>query len=97
MFAIDAFEAQSGKTLLGSIAGALATGREITIRPWEKDEYQRTNALAMALESGDPVLLFDNLESSLASATFSCRLSWGDEGPSYLQERNGFSAGSDWR
>lgn len=63
MFAIDAFEAQSGKTLLGHLAGALATGREIAVRPWATDEYQRKNDLAMALEAGDPVLLFDNLGS----------------------------------
>ncbi len=61
MFAIDAFEAQSGKTLLGHIAGAIATGREIAVRPWATDEYQRKNDLAMALETGDPVLLYDNL------------------------------------
>ena len=61
MFAIDAFEAQSGKTLLGHVAGAMATGREIAVRPWATDEYQRKNDLAMALEAGDPVLLFDNL------------------------------------
>ena len=34
MFAIDAYEAQSGKTLLGHLAGAMATGREIAVRPW---------------------------------------------------------------
>ena len=61
MFAIDAYEAQSGKTLLGHIAGALSTGREIATRPWQTDEYQRKNDLAMALEAGDPVLVYDNL------------------------------------
>jgi hypothetical protein len=61
MFAIDAYEAQSGKTLLGHIAGAIATGREIAVRPWATDEYQRKNDLAMALETGNPVLLYDNL------------------------------------
>ena len=61
MFAIDAFEAQSGKTLLGHLAGGISTGREIAVRPWQTDEYQRKNDLAMALEAGDPVLLYDNL------------------------------------
>lgn len=64
MFCIDAFEAQSGKTLLGMICGALAVGRKIAARSWQTDEYQRHHALAMALETGDPVLLFDNLGPS---------------------------------
>jgi hypothetical protein len=71
MFAIDAYEAQSGKTLLGHIAGALATGREIAVRPWRTEEYQRLNDLAMALEAGDAVLLYDNL-GPLAPLTGDC-------------------------
>ena len=96
MFAIDAFEAQSGKTLLGHLAGALATGREISVRPWQTDEYQRANALAMALEAGDAVLLFDNLGSdapltgdcfnaAITSPMFECRRLGSNSGADTLR------------
>lgn len=93
MFAIDAYEAQSGKTLLGHVAGALATGREIAVRPWQSDEYQRTNALAMALEAGDPVLLFDNLgpEASLTGDCFNQVLT----SPMWTTRRLGSNSGKD--
>jgi hypothetical protein len=93
MFAIDAYEAQSGKTLLGHVAGAMATGREIAVRPWQTDEYQRTNALAMALEAGDPVLLFDNLgsEAPLTGDCFNQVLT----SPMWTTRRLGSNSGKD--
>lgn len=93
MFAIDAYEAQSGKTLLGHVAGALATGREIAVRPWATDEYQRTNALAMALESGDPVLLFDNLgpDAPLTGDCFNLAIT----SPMFECRRLGSNSGKD--
>jgi hypothetical protein len=93
MFAIDAYEAQSGKTLLGHVAGALATGREIAVRPWQTDEYQRTNALAMALEAGDPVLLFDNLgpEAPLTGDCFNAVIT----SPMWTTRRLGSNSGKD--
>jgi hypothetical protein len=93
MFAIDAFEAQSGKTLLGHIAGALATGREIAVRPWATDEYQRKNDLAMALEAGDPVLLYDNLgpEAPLTGDSFNLAIT----SPLMETRRLGSNSGAD--
>ena len=64
LFVVNAFEAQSGKTWLGYVAGIIGTGRIIAARPWQANEYQREQSLAMALESGDPVLLFDNLSTA---------------------------------
>ena len=46
------------------MAGAMATGREIAPRPWSTDEYQRKNDLAMALETGDAVVMYDNLDEN---------------------------------
>ena len=93
MFAIDAFEAQSGKTLLGHLAGAMATGREIAVRPWQTDEYQRKNDLAMALEAGDPVLLFDNLgpEAPLTGDSFNLAIT----SPMMSTRRLGSNSGAD--
>jgi Bifunctional DNA primase/polymerase, N-terminal len=80
MFAVDAFEAQSGKTLLASLAGIMATGRLLAARPWPTDEYQRQNTLMMALEAGDPVLLYDNLgpEAPLDSEIFDAAITSGE-------------------
>jgi hypothetical protein len=93
MFAISAYEAQSGKTLLGHLAGAMATGREIAVRPWQTDEYQRTNALAMALEAGDPVLLFDNLgpDAPLTGDSFNAVIT----SPMWSTRRLGSNSGKD--
>lgn len=93
MFAIDAYEAQSGKTLLGRIAGALATGREIAVRPWQSDEYQRRNDLAMALETGDPVLVYDNLgpDAPLAGDSFNAAIT----APIYATRRLGSNSAKD--
>jgi hypothetical protein len=93
MFAIDAYEAQSGKTLLGHIAGALATGRQIAVRPWATDEYQRKNDLAMALEAGDPVLLYDNLgpEAPLTGDCFNLAIT----SPTLSTRRLGSNSGAD--
>jgi hypothetical protein len=68
-YGIDANEVESGKTLLAKIAGALATGREIAVRPWPTDEYQIANTLLMAFESGDPVLIYDNIDRPIESGT----------------------------
>ncbi len=93
MFAIDAFEAQSGKTLLGHLAGAISTGREIAVRPWQTDEYQRKNDLAMALEAGDPVLLFDNLgpDAPLTGDSFNLAIT----SPMMETRRLGSNSGAD--
>ena len=83
-FVINAHRPQSGKTTLGHMTGAIATGRIIAARPWPTNEYQREQTLAMAFESGDPVLLYDNLattnpfggssaELAVTSSLFECR------------------------
>jgi hypothetical protein len=69
-FGVDAYEAQSGKTLLAELAAIMATGRKTAERPWPTDEYQRSTALAAALEAGDAVLLYDNVDVPLESAIF---------------------------
>ena len=70
MFGIDAFEAQSGKTLLAQIAAIMATGRKTAERPWPTNEEERRKNLGAALEAGDPVLLYDNVETPLEGAAF---------------------------
>lgn len=70
MFGIDAFEAQSGKTLLAQIAAIMATGRKTAERPWLTNEEERRKNLGAALEAGDPVLLYDNVETPLEGAAF---------------------------
>ena len=70
MFGIDAFEAQSGKTLLSQVAAIMATGRKTAERPWSASEEERRKALGAALESGDAVILFDNVETPLEGAAF---------------------------
>jgi hypothetical protein len=70
MFGIDAFEAQSGKTLLAQIAAIMATGRKTAERPWPTNEEERRKNLGAALESGDPVLLYDNVDTPLEGAAF---------------------------
>lgn len=85
MFGIDANEAQSGKTELAKVIAIMMTGHPTGARPFPKDEYQRENAFAAALESGDGMILFDNvdgetatiegkaLEMMLTSEIFQCR------------------------
>jgi hypothetical protein len=85
MFGIDANEAQSGKTELAQVIAIMMTGRPTGARPFPKDEYQRENAFAAALEAGDGMILFDNvdgetatiegkaLEMMLTSEIFQCR------------------------
>ena len=58
MFGIDAFEAQSGKTLLAQLAAIMATGRKTAERPWSASEEERRKALGAALEAGDAVVLY---------------------------------------
>jgi hypothetical protein len=70
MFGIDAFEAQSGKTLLSQIAAIMATGRKTAERPWSASEEERRKALGAALEAGDAVILFDNVDTPLEGAAF---------------------------
>jgi Bifunctional DNA primase/polymerase, N-terminal len=70
MFGIDAYEAQSGKTLLAQIAAIMATGRKTAERPWSASEEERRKALGAALEAGDAVILFDNVVTPLEGAAF---------------------------
>ena len=70
MFGIDAFEAQSGKTLLAQLAAVMATGRKAAERPWSASEEERRKALGAALEAGDAVILFDNVVTPLEGAAF---------------------------
>jgi hypothetical protein len=70
MFGIDAFEAQSGKTLLSQVAAIMATGRKAAERPWSASEEERRKALGAALEAGDAVILFDNVDTPLEGAAF---------------------------
>jgi len=70
MFGIDAFEAQSGKTLLAQMAAIMATGRKAAERPWSASEEERRKALGAALEAGDAVILFDNVVTPLEGAAF---------------------------
>ena len=93
LFVLDAYEPESGKTLLGHIAGALAVGREISVRGWQTTEYQRENTLAMALEASDPVLLFDNSgpEAPLTGDCFNRALTAG----LFESRRLGSSSGKD--
>jgi len=70
MFGIDAFEAQSGKTLLSQIVAIMATGRKTAERPWSASEEERRKALGAALEAGDAVILFDNVDTPLEGAAF---------------------------
>ena len=70
MFGIDAFEAQSGKTLLSQLAAIMATGRKTAERPWSASEEERRKALGAALEAGDAVILFDNVDTPLEGAAF---------------------------
>ena len=93
LFVVNAFEAQSGKTWLGYVAGIIGTGRIIAARPWQANEYQREQSLAMALESGDPVLLFDNLTTltPLEGACFNLALT----APLFECRRLGSNSGKD--
>ena len=70
MFGIDAFEAQSGKTLLSQLAAIMATGRKAAERPWSASEEERRKALGAALEAGDAVIWFDNVDTPLEGAAF---------------------------
>ena len=70
MFGIDAFEAQSGKTLLAQLAAIMATGRKTAERPWSASEEERRKALGAALEAGDAVVLYDNVDTPLEGAAF---------------------------
>jgi hypothetical protein len=93
MIVADAFEAQSGKTELFKTAYAIATGRQLIVRSWPSDEYQRQNALLMALEAGDVMVLFDNfgpdqvLESAALDAVLTSVM--------YKGRRLGSSSGKD--
>jgi putative DNA primase/helicase len=65
MFGIDAFEAQSGKGLLAQIAAIMATGRKMAEHYGPTNKEERHKSLGAALETGEPVLLYDNVETPL--------------------------------
>ena len=58
---IDADDAEAGKTTLGKVGGAFATGRDIRVQAYASSVEERDKLLPALLLSGSPYLLFDNL------------------------------------
>ena len=67
-FGVDAHLAESGKTELAQVTAIMMTGRRTAVRPLPHDEYQRSAALAAALEAGDPMILYDNVVDPVEGA-----------------------------
>jgi hypothetical protein len=71
---VDAPEPGSGKGLLCSVAGLILTGRSLgkSSLPEGRDELRKT--ITALLLSGEPIVVFDNLDASLRSAQISAVL-----------------------
>jgi hypothetical protein len=64
---IDADDQEAGKTTLGKVAGAIATGRDIAVHPFATGEEERAKLLTALLLTAAPVMLFDNIDDLIES------------------------------
>jgi hypothetical protein len=67
VYGIDADDQEAGKTTLGKVAGAIATGRDIEVQAFAPGEEERAKLLAALLATAAPVMLFDNIEDEITS------------------------------
>lgn len=68
LFAFNAAQAGSGKSMLANMLAILATGREAAGIPWTIDPEANRKALFSVLYTSDPVVLLDNLDAPLGGA-----------------------------
>jgi hypothetical protein len=81
LFVVDANIRGAGKTLLAQIAAIIATGREAPVATWASDEPERRKVLTSFFLTGDPIILFDNVENCLGGAALNAALTsatWRD-------------------
>jgi hypothetical protein len=69
MFLFDAPVPASGKSLLASVVGWIATGREPATQPYTGDSEEDRKRIIAALIAGDPVVSFDNISKPLQDDT----------------------------
>ncbi len=75
-FGIDAPTAGTGKTLLAQCVAALATGKRIAPYPplRQDDEAETRKRIGTALQSGDRVIIWDNIVGTFESASLAMAL-----------------------
>jgi hypothetical protein len=60
-YGIDADDQEAGKTTLGKVAGAIATGRDIAVHQFKTSADERDKTFTALLLTATPVILFDNI------------------------------------
>jgi hypothetical protein len=69
MHAITAPKMASGKSLLASIAGLIATGKTTSMIPQADNEPEERKRIMAVLLEGDPVVCYDNIEKPFSSSS----------------------------
>jgi hypothetical protein len=69
MFLFDAPVPASGKSLLASVVGLIATGREPATQPYTGDSEEDRKRIVSTLIAGDAVVSFDNISEPLQDDT----------------------------
>lgn len=81
LFLVDANVRGSGKSLLAQLAAIIMTGRDAATMGWSRDDVENKKALTAIFVSGDPVILFDNVDCEIGGAALNRALTsttWDD-------------------
>jgi hypothetical protein len=81
LFLIDGNVRGCGKGLLCTVAGIIATGHDVAVTPYVDDNAEMRKQITTAVIAGDPVVLLDNVESTLGGAALDAALTapkWRD-------------------
>lgn len=81
LFLADAPVPGAGKGKLIEAASIIATGQKPSTAPWSKNEEERRKTITAKLAEGGPIVLFDNLTSTLGGPTIDALLTstrWSD-------------------
>lgn len=81
LFLVTANTRGAGKTLLVDVAGIVATGRSLARTVWDPDEAEMRKRITTIALEGTPIVLLDNVGSTLGNASFDAALTgtaWTD-------------------
>jgi hypothetical protein len=74
LFVVDANVRGAGKSLLAQVAAIIMTGREAATMIWTESEAENHKGLTTLFMNGDPVILFDNVTTTIGGAAIDIAL-----------------------